>query len=75
MFFISFSHFVVVFPCYDRQRGHEPTCKAAVHACVDVAKEIRRQAVDIGIDLDPPPKLDLKASKQAPTVAEQAFLL
>eukprot|EP00904_Undaria_pinnatifida_P006079 jgi/Undpi1/2600/HiC_scaffold_13.g05979.m1 len=43
-----------------RQRGHEPTCKAAVHACVDVAKEIRRQAVDIGIDLDPPPKLDLK---------------
>lgn len=43
-----------------RKRGQDAACKAAVHACVDVGKEIRRQAEDIATDLDPMPRLDLK---------------
>lgn len=43
-----------------RTRGHEPACKEAVKVCIDVAKEINRQAGDIAGDLDPSPQFNIK---------------
>lgn len=50
-----------------RERGQDATCRAAVRACVEVGKELSRQAGDIASDMDSVPPVDLKV-RSSPAV-------